>query len=160
MQGAKRWLDRWVTPGAQRMLAGMAVVSLLALACWLPLYLTFGRYPDLPSRQELETLVRTVPPGSTEAQVLAFLRANGFPDSDIRIVTNASPDGGNRIVAQSGPRRAYALNPRYLLPTFNFDERGRLVEAGVGGDNRSLAERDASFPPGGVVQYITPPPAR
>jgi hypothetical protein len=107
----------------------------------------------------LEALVRTVLPGATEVEVLAFLRANGFQDSDIRIVTH-SPYGGNSIVAQSCPRRAFAMTLRYLQPTFIVDERGRLVEAGVGSDNRSLAELGASLPPGGIVQYTTPPPVR
>lgn len=148
-----------MTPGAQKLLIGLVVVGLLGLACWVPLYRTFGGYPELPSRQELEALVRAVPPGATEAEVLAHLRANGFRDSDIRIVTY-SPFGGNTIIAQSGPRRAFALNLRYLQPTFSFDQPGRLVGGGVGSNNHTLEELGATFPPGSSVRYLTPPPAK
>jgi hypothetical protein len=58
----RRWLDRWVTPGAQKMLVGMAVVGLFMLSCaglaWLwdipsPAYTELDRYDITPAGQRV-----------------------------------------------------------------------------------------------------------
>jgi hypothetical protein len=84
-RGMRRFLDRWVTRGAQQMLLGMAVFGLLAFACWLPLYFTRSSYQrvDLPKFQERAW--KEQPVGGGETETVAFLRSLGFEDQNIRI---------------------------------------------------------------------------
>lgn len=151
------------------------VVAALAFACWLPNYLSDRRYPGVPARPEVNFLAGQLPVGSTQAETLAFLRAKGFREIDIRIYVKVegapsvygagewtdNPAGGDQIIAQSRPE-SFTIGPHqpYVRLIFSFDRQGLLADARAMNFWSSLADDDARYTPGKSIVASTPPPAR
>jgi hypothetical protein len=128
-RATRRGLDRWVTPGAQKMLLGMAVFGVLAFACWMPLArFSSSRNAGTPE-VELSALqaraAQEQPVGGTEAETLAFLRSLGFKNQDIRIKRHADTGKLAEINGQLPPPER-ARSPERILAHCSFDQFARL----------------------------------
>jgi hypothetical protein len=102
----RKFLDRWVTKGAQKMLLGMAVFGLLVFVCWLPWYILVGPqepYPDVDTAKLNERVRREQPVGGTADETIAFLRSLDIEDRHIRIrLYAASSPGASRVTHIEG----------------------------------------------------------
>jgi hypothetical protein len=158
-QRSRPVLDRWVTPGAQKVLAGMAVLSFLALLSWFPLsrYLDSINWwaPPADVTRLQARAQREQPVGGTLDETVAFLRTLGFEERYIRIrrYPATHPFSGRlaRIEAWI-PQRYGFYGPSQILAYCKFAAAERLEECAI--TRGGPLEPDAS---GNIVE-TTPMP--
>jgi hypothetical protein len=151
------------------------LTAALLFACCLPFFLLAREDSAKYDPAEMHALARELRVGSTQAETLAFLRAKGFSDADIRIYSpapgaNASdiswplyidnPAGGDQIHAETGRYFARGPNPAYFRMICNFDRQGLLVAATAQGSHWSLTWYDEHPTLWKGLVSATPPPPR